>query len=183
MDIAKLAWLAGIVDGEGVIGFYEVHAKGRKHPTFQTHIKIINGNTDLIAECSNIMSEIVGRKVIITRDARKNRPNIYWHVSVESQVETIKILSAIEPYLVGKKSQAQLLLGMLKKHSHGTPMTKVERDVVGILKKMKREKIVPVEGNTELSRKHNGSFRACVEDRRATTQDIDIPEDIQSSMF
>lgn len=174
MQSTRLAWLAGIIDGEGVIGFYEIPSN-KTGVTYQNHVRVINADPDIIAECDAIITEVIGHRVTHGRDLRKDRPNVYWYISVNHQKDIIKLLSLVEPYMVGKKSQAHLLLEMLKRHHWGTKMNKVERQLIGILKKMKREKMTPTTGNTEPSIEHilypdNPRYirsKACVENIQA----------------
>jgi hypothetical protein len=182
MEVTRLAWFAGILDGEGVIGFYEIPSN-KTGVTYQNHVRIINADPDVIMECDAICSEILGHRISHGRDERKDRPNIYWYISVNHQKDIIKLLSLVEPYMIGKKAQAHLLLEMLKRHHKGTRMNNVEREVIDILKRMKREKMTPVSGNTEPSRGGLIAYpenkkdakklnQACVETLQATLPDL-----------
>jgi len=146
----RLAWLAGIIDGEGVIGFYEIPSN-KTGVTYQNHIRVINSDPDIIAECDDIITTILGHRVTHGRDMRKDRPHIYWYISINHQKDIIKVMSLIIPYMVGKKSQAELLVEMLKRHHRGTRMNKMECEIIDILKRMKREKMAPTSKDIKAS--------------------------------
>jgi hypothetical protein len=77
-------------------------------------------------------------------------------------------LTAIEPYLVGKKAQAQVMLNVLIKHKPHSRYTRAELDVINILKKMKDDNKLDASGNVEPSREFNS--QACVENIETATQ-------------
>jgi len=194
IDNIKLAWLAGIVDGEGSIGAGIVDGEGsigvyvsktvqrtrRKARYESVHVvyqfTIANTNTLLIEEVHNIVSAILGKMTPVTAiqvvaDKRPERTNsrIGYCVNVKDHKGIIKILSALEPYLISKKSQAQVMLKLLRNHQWHTKYTKMEMDVIEILKKMKKHNTVLRDGNAELNRESLDS-RKCVENIEATTQ-------------
>jgi hypothetical protein len=185
MEDTKLAWLAGILDGEGVIGFYEIPSN-KKGITYQNHVRIVNADPNIILECDAIISEIVGHRISHGRDLRKDRPHVYWYISVNHQYDIIKLLSLVEPYMIGKKAQAHLLLELLRRHNKGTKFNKMEIEVIDILKRMKREKMTPTNGNTEPSiepyplNKKDLDSRACVTTIQATFPLIIDGEKIES---
>lgn len=182
IDSRKLAWLAGIVDGEGSIGFYvgKTGWKGNHNKKYTYHIAhqvcIANTNTLIIQEAHNIVSAILGEKTPVTdiqvvADRRPERTNsrIGYCVNVKNHNSVIKVLSALEPYLVGKKSQAQVMLNLLKNHRPYAKYTKVELQVIDLLKDMKKHNTTSQDDNAELSRESQDS-QACVENKWATTQ-------------
>jgi len=101
-------------------------------------------------------------------DKRKERVNshVNYRVNICDHASIVKLLTAIEPYLVGKKTQAQVLLQLLKTHRRRTKYTKVELQVIDVLKKLKTVNSQPLYGNTEPSR--DVKFQACVETLQAT---------------
>jgi hypothetical protein len=174
MDNTKIAWLAGIIDGEGTIGMYEAHSRSRWSAriwdtNYLTQVDISNDNVLIIEESLEVISEIVGRKVRLVYDRRDDRKFIHYRVTTTARNDIIKILTAITPYLIGKKAQAKLLLNMLKNHRYKSKYTKAELDVINILKRMKDDDktLAEAEGNTVPMRDEESSQK-CVETIQAT---------------
>jgi hypothetical protein len=103
----ELAWLAGVIDGEGSIGIYrDTH---RKKPRMRTTIKIANTDVRIIARVSEILF----------------KANIRFYYTLTKRrlfcltIHTIgfrsckKLLEMVLPYLVGKKDQAKLMVEYL----------------------------------------------------------------------
>lgn len=177
MENEKIAWLAGLIDGEGTIGMYPASRKpkGRRRPNYLTIVSVANDDVHLLSEVLCVMTGIVGREIELVYDWRNNRQFVHYHVRVTSRLDVLKILLAIEPYLVGKKAQAQIMINLLRHHVYGSRFTRAELDVIDILKKMKRENRVLAEGNAELNRDifktpHRDISRKRVEHIEATAQ-------------
>jgi hypothetical protein len=159
MDNTKIAWLAGLIDGEGSIGMYAQRMKKRdgKYITFhRTQVTIANDDVNIVAEAQRVISEIIGRNAYVAT-AINNRTYVHHKVSVCPRKDCIKLLTAVEPYLIGKKAQAQILLSVLKSHRPYSTYTKAEREVIDILKKMKNDNKICADGNTEPSRMYKDS--------------------------
>lgn len=141
MDIAKIAWLAGLFDGEGTIGFYRARRKpmGDKL-TYEKYICINCADIRIINYASEILSEIVGHSVPVIPDFRpsKLRPHIYFKVQTRRHEDLLKVLEYLEPYLVGKKVEAQLMLKLLRKHKKFAPYSNEHSVLVEVLKIAKR---------------------------------------------
>ena len=68
MEITKIAWLAGLIDGEGSIGMYAQRMKrkdGRYIIFHRYQVTIANDDVNIIAEAMKIISEIIGRKAYV----------------------------------------------------------------------------------------------------------------------
>src|SRR3989344_6359863 len=66
----KLAWLAGIIDGEGSIMIPRYHRDG--NPRYGYRISIANTNTDIIDECRRILDVLEIRYCDYTQDRGKD---------------------------------------------------------------------------------------------------------------
>ncbi len=169
MDNTKLAWLAGLVDGEGSMGMYAqtyVPKNARCKKSVRYQVTIANDNTEIILEASRLMEEITGRPAFLA-SATNHRSFVHYKLSVMKINDCIKVLNAIEPYLVGKKAQAQVMLKVLKNHHPHIRYTRAELDVINILKSMKDNDKDIVSDNTEPSREKS---RASVEHIEEATQ-------------
>lgn len=104
IDRADLGYLAGMIDGEGMIGIYR-----QPHGTM-TRISISNTNPIIIKRVSGILESLgVKHGVYLVNKSKGNRKDM-WDVIASSQKSCRQILEAVMPYIHGKKSQAQLLL-------------------------------------------------------------------------
>lgn len=119
-----LAWLGGVIDGEGCIGIYE-SSKG--HYTAKLSI----GNTDvrLVAKVRDIM----GHGAIYHYD--RNPPNKPIHtINVGKRSELRDVLEAVYPWLVIKSLQAFFALEFLKTvrrpgHSPGDELSDADKEI------------------------------------------------------
>lgn len=143
-----MAWLAGLVDGEGTIGVYISQGWVKKE------MRIVNTNEANILEANRIISALVGHSASIETDKRppKKAKHIYYAVGVYRQKDFVTVLESLLPYLIAKKAQAEVMLHLCKNHKFRTRYTSVELQVIDVLKKMKKEGMTPVLGNTEGSR-------------------------------
>ena len=164
MENTKIAWLAGLIDGEGSIGMYAPFHKRKFFVRYQ--VTIANDNTDIIAEALRIISEILGREAYLASTYENECSFVHHKITVAPQKDCIKLLTAVEPYLVGKKAQAQVLLKLLKGHKLHSRYTRAELDVINILKKMKDDNKTSA-GNAELNSEKSDK---CVENIETVTQ-------------
>ena len=103
-SIAELGYLAGIIDGEGMIGIYR-----QPHGTM-TRVSVSNTNSTIIERVREIMVKIgVSPHIYLVKKQDGKRKDC-WEIMVTSQVSCRKVLETVMPYLCGKKAQAQLLL-------------------------------------------------------------------------
>lgn len=173
MENIKLAWLAGILDGEGNIGLYECGSvnkrnHGRLFMHHQYNVRITNMNTLLIQEVASIYSNILHRPIRIGEDIRKDRDYVVYYVNISKQQEVITLLTLLEPYLTSKKSQASVILQLLRTRTKGKKYSRMELEVIDILKRAKKENCTSVcGGNAEPSRELSNSSQACVETSQA----------------
>jgi len=105
----ELAYLAGIVDGEGMIGMH-AHTKRRKtkageareYKILQPAVGVYNNNVTLIEWLQNRIGFRMNGK-----DRRQARTNYY---VVITGYRTYNVLQPLLPYLIAKKPQALLLM-------------------------------------------------------------------------
>jgi hypothetical protein len=111
----KLAWLAGIIDGEGTI---TIRRNGRngghnrkgdwKIMLLRPEISIANTNPLLINACSEILKENEIGHNIQEIEGKENRKT-YWIIHTAGFQRCKKMLDLIIEYLVGKLPQAELM--------------------------------------------------------------------------
>lgn len=104
MSDTLLAWLAGIVDGEGSIGIYQY-----KTEEVKPSISIGNTSVELLVAVVNIL-ESLNLSYTVYHKTQQNRN---WKhagvVQMQSHRDILTILNLILPYLVAKKSHAIVL--------------------------------------------------------------------------
>jgi len=102
----QLAWLAGIVDGEGTITVWKYQC--RKSFTYRPIVAIYNTDLNIISECAKIFDAL---KVSAHLNSHKVKKRKLCYVIETKKLSSIKIiLESILPYLIGKKSRAELTL-------------------------------------------------------------------------
>lgn len=105
----NLAWLAGMIDGEGCIGLYKYkRTKVPRHTVVRPCVTIVNSHKDTMLYIAKIY-ESMGisyswgeRKQLGTR----NKPT--YSVAVQGRDGVTVLLEAVLPYLFTKKKQADI---------------------------------------------------------------------------
>ncbi|MFA4972385.1 MAG: hypothetical protein WC683_07210 [bacterium] len=106
MNIFKVAWLAGIVDGEGCITARVSPAGFRFIPTVavgMTHLETMH-------EVQRIVHDLTGRKYRLYQWQDKQHHKTCYKIMVGRKAAVVKLLEAMLPILVTKRRQAELLL-------------------------------------------------------------------------
>jgi hypothetical protein len=157
-----LAWLAGIMDGEGTMGMYHSHYKNRNRnlpdiSRISVDIQIPNTNILIMKECQRIVSSILNFNINILEkipDARVHR-RVSYMICITGIKNIIKFLVNIESFLVGKKDQALILLSILKNHVNNLKLTKDEFKVIQQLKDIKESHMETIDGVTKVCNNMN----------------------------
>jgi hypothetical protein len=108
MENAKLAWLAGIWDGEGSITIFSHIEKDGCRKLCPT-INVTNTDIAMIAEIIKILD---GYGIIFSLNkvkTKKEHSDCY-HLITRNMTKIKKTLELLLPYLVNKKPQAEILL-------------------------------------------------------------------------
>ena len=116
------AWLAGIIDGEGMVLIYRGGNK-RSIPVFR--LLLVNSSFDMMVEARRIMSELSGREVKLKPkyynqkiyNEAKIKANLpMWVIELNRQSSVLIILTNIVPYMVAKKERANMSIYWLNHH-------------------------------------------------------------------
>ena len=104
-----IAWLAGLLDGEGSIQLY---GKGDQYAHVHCKIRVAMCNGDCISDASRIIEEITYRKPILRANLKIAKTSKYpFHeICVSDQKSCRKLCEALLPYLRGKREQAEIML-------------------------------------------------------------------------
>lgn len=115
----RLAWLAGIVDGEGTIyaalnKHRHVRRDGSQGQYLRLTVAVTNTDILMIEEVQQI-AEAVGVKTRVERiKKRRDLHKEQWDVRVRGGRAVETLLEAILPYLVTKRSRAEVALAVIR---------------------------------------------------------------------
>jgi len=111
----ELAYLAGIIDGEGWIGLQK--RLQRKWITYKPALRITNTDANIINVVRKIWENVGVDGHIYENDQQPSVPNgkQILNIQLNKQSDIKRILDAVIPYLVGKKARAEMLLKFLDK--------------------------------------------------------------------
>lgn len=148
----ELAWLAGIMEGEGTFAIY--HQKTGDGPNGQIRGTISITNTDpfLINECHRIFSNMGIEMYMHQYDNKKGSTRTVFDLQTSKQAYVKKVCEQLLPYLVGeKKPKAIMLLRFVSKrlekgfkskydeedwqqfHAFRSPETRRDTEIKGIV--------------------------------------------------
>ena len=131
------AWLAGIIDGEGSINAYFREPR-RGGQIVGIQLQIVNTDMEIINRVLAICTEAKFTTVI-----RGGVRKPIHHVWMSRRSQLISVLSAVQPYLTGKKRRrAELALEYMESRSrwgsgHGHQHTRDELDLLVAIKETK----------------------------------------------
>ena len=149
--IAEIAWLAGIVDGEGCLyaGFNQ-----RSDPNWakmmKVNLRIGNCDLSLIEKSQKIILKVAGRKYKI-HSQTNGMPNVLYTIDVENQRGIYLVCRVMLPYLTAKRKQAREMMRLLesrKRARHGdwkAKLTEREIRMVEKIRALKRSDLTPTQ--------------------------------------
>lgn len=145
----EIGWLAGIIDGEGYLGF-QVYKTRNRHQSISTELSVTNTDEQIIIKAQKIMLKIgVNPYINMSSYKMKNNPTHKntWKIVVHRLSTVLKVLEVVNPYLTGaKQDRAILVLEYCKSRlvnyvpgRHFNPMTEREAQIVDLcIAKQKR---------------------------------------------
>lgn len=108
-----IAWLAGILDGEGAISVgLKLSGNGKNY--LMPKVRIYNTDIRMIQKVSRIYVEL---GVVFFYNLNKKRQAHYKNqmgICVTSQGSCLKILEAVEPHLANKQDVAKIMIQLIK---------------------------------------------------------------------
>ena len=116
--VAQLAYLAGIIDGEGsiYIGNFSSNPKtGTKN--YQTSMEVTNTDANLI---NWLMENFGGRRYMYTKAQLPKSSNLEVHRWIVAGNLLTELCHLLMPYLIIKKRQAEIMIKMRKTFSVNT---------------------------------------------------------------
>jgi len=124
MKRTDLAYVAGIVDGEGCISIAHNTRPGHKYPSFELRVTVTS--TDLWL-CQMLRMGFAGRIASKSLETSRRLPCWYWSIERAHAAEFLKL---ILPYLHIKKPQAELAIQFQEARGQHTTRYSEERRAV-----------------------------------------------------
>lgn len=106
----EAAYLAGIIDGEGTVGLYQGFRKSGR-PYKIVLVSVSNTDETLMAWLVSIGGGFVARDKSKSRKPHW-KPSFTW--AVQAHVDVLGLLKQTLPYLVIKKSRAEMIIDYLE---------------------------------------------------------------------
>lgn len=111
MDSPSLAYIAGFIDGEGCISFHTVGKSGTR--CYAPIFCITNNSVEVLEKIQSVIGGTVYMKHIFDR----SKHNQSYSLNLTNQKDIIRALILIEPFLILKKEQAQIMIKYLQSRS------------------------------------------------------------------
>ena len=116
IDECALAWLAGIIEGEGTVSIYHQKRKGNAPDQLRATISITNTDPHLISRCNEIFNTLGCNVHINQYDNKKGSTRTVYDMQTAKQEYVKKICEAVIPYMVGEKlAKAKLVLSFVQR--------------------------------------------------------------------
>jgi len=104
MEREQLAWMAGMFNGDGCISLTLLDWKTR----FNARVQVALSQTDMetLGQCEEYVTKIIGKTPYRTvNKAHGDGKSDIHHIRMNKMVDVTTFLSAIRPWLVGKKAK------------------------------------------------------------------------------
>lgn len=105
----KLAWLAGLWDGEGTITVFNTKREDGTNKLCPSLV-LVNTSESIIAESVKILDEIGVSMHLFKRKPERKEWKEAYQLTTRNMTSIKKLLETLMPYLIGKKAQAELTL-------------------------------------------------------------------------
>jgi hypothetical protein len=128
----QLAWLAGIMDGEGSFIISFVQPK-----YYSAAVSLTNSSPEMINCVAKILDDLEVSGHIYYESLRTKKHKRCYHLTIRNNVKIEKLTTILLPYLVAKKAQAELLLRFVQSRLKYHRI--VSQDKLGRLTGVKRQ--------------------------------------------
>lgn len=116
---AKYAWLAGLWDGEGSIAVFRLKMDNRVK--FCPALVLTNCDVSIMNEAEKILLSLGSKFHWFERKQNNGRWKTSYTLTTRNSEYIRKVLTAIMPYLVGKRPQAEIVLRFLDRRDEINP--------------------------------------------------------------
>ena len=104
----KLAWLAGIWDGEGS---FVIEKNGKNF--LSGRISLTNSSTEMISEVTKIFDSFEISGHLWLEDKKINKHKKCYHLTINKIIDVKKATELMLPFLIAKRAQAEILIRFL----------------------------------------------------------------------
>jgi len=131
-----LAWLAGIIDGEGCFSIYSVTRKDAKTPSPSANLTITNSNCLLLNHCKELLDKLNIKYLYNDPKNGHQQGRRVMRIRVKNYSSLQRLITLLLPFLVGKTEQAIVMLefvslagqrGKLSLHDRIELMNKIKK--------------------------------------------------------
>ena len=131
-----LAWLAGVIDGEGCFSIYGVNRKDADNPSPSAYLSITNSNDLLLSRCRQILDESDIKYLYNDPKNGHQQGRRVMRIRVKNYSSLRRLIELILPFLIGKADQAKVMLefvalagqrGKLNLHSRTDLMDRIKK--------------------------------------------------------
>lgn len=105
-----LAWLAGIIDGEGCFCIFTNSRKDAMQPSISANLTITNSNCLLLNRCREILDALEIKYVYQDPKNGHQRGRRVMRIKIKNYSSLQRIIELTIPFFVGKAEQAKLIL-------------------------------------------------------------------------
>ena len=109
MRDVDLAWLAGIIDGEGCFSIYRVTRQDANFPSPSACLTITNSNYLLLNRCKEILAALGIKYLYSDPKNGHQRGRKVMRIRVKNYSSLRNLIELILPFLVGKAEQANVM--------------------------------------------------------------------------
>jgi hypothetical protein len=125
-----LAWLAGIIDGEGCFSIYSVTRKDADIPSPSANLTITNSNRLLLGRCKEILDELNIKYLYHDPKNGHQQGRKVMRIRVKNYSSMQSLIELILPFLVGKAEQARVMLDFVSLAGQRGKLSLQERTVL-----------------------------------------------------
>jgi hypothetical protein len=105
-----LAWLAGIIDGEGSFCIFTNSRKDASKPSISANLTITNSNSLLLNRCREILDALEIKYLYQDPKNGHQRGRRVMRIKIKNYSSLQKIVGLTLPFFIGKAEQAKLIL-------------------------------------------------------------------------
>lgn len=105
-----LAWLAGVIDGEGCFSIYSVSRKDADLPSPSAYLSITNSNCLLLKRCEEIFDELNVKYLYNDPKNGHQQGRRVMRIRVKNYSSLKKLIELLLPFLIAKADQAKVML-------------------------------------------------------------------------
>ncbi len=115
-QVTLIAWFAGILDGEGTVGFNvsTEKRKGKGKKQFLPWVQIVNTNWLMLEKCKTVCDSVgIGYNVCFPKKPKGNRKP-HWLFCLAGAKRVGALLPLVIPYLTDKKMCAENVMAFIR---------------------------------------------------------------------